>query len=78
MVEPLSPHSPQSPTSRRDWPIRVYHLGEEPSDDLSACTSPEQRIEMVWELTRRMWTLSGRPWPDYPRAAMPGRVIRPA
>jgi hypothetical protein len=33
---------------------------------------------MVAELTRRMWELTGRPMPSYPRAAMPGRVLRPA
>jgi len=78
MVAPVPPSSPQSPASRQHWPIRVCLLGEGPGDDLSACTTPEQRIAMVWELTRRMWTLTGRAWPDYARAAMPGRVIRPA
>lgn len=56
---------------------RVFRLGEEPGDDLSATTTPEQRLEMVAELSRRMWELSGRPRPAYTRAAMPGRVIRP-
>jgi len=63
--------------ARRNWQARVYRLGEEPpGDDLSAVTTPEQRIEMVWELTARMWELTGRPFPSYTRAEMPGRVIR--
>ena len=62
--------------ARRDWPVRVYRLGEEPGDDLSAVTTPERRIAMVWELTARMWALTGRPWPTHTRAEMPVRVVR--
>ncbi|MGH7579666.1 MAG: hypothetical protein ACREM9_05800 [Gemmatimonadales bacterium] len=58
-------------------PARVYRLGQEPGDDLSACSTPEQRLEMVSKLSRRMWELTGRPVPSYPRSAMPGRVYRP-
>lgn len=63
---------------RRDWPVRVFRLGEEPGDDLSAITTPEQRLAMVWELTARMWELTGRPWPSYTRATIPIRVLRRA
>ena len=66
----------EQPLERRDWPVRVYRLGEEPGDDLSAVTTPEQRLAMVWELTARMWALTGRPWPTYTRAEMPVRVVR--
>jgi hypothetical protein len=61
---------------RRSLPVRVYRLGEEPGDDLSAVSTPEQRLAMVAELSRRMWTLTGRPLPSYTRASMPGRVLR--
>ena len=71
------PEPSQEPTGRR-WTARVYRLGEEPGDNLSAHTTPEQRLAMVTELTRRMWELTGRPVPSYQRAAMPGRVVRPA
>ena len=40
--------------------------------------TPEQRLAMVTVLTRRMWELTGLPVPSYERAAMPGRVRRPA
>lgn len=64
---------------RNTWQARVYRLGEEPpSDDLSAVTTAEQRLEMVWDLTARLWELTGRSFPSYTRAAMPGRVIRPS
>src|SRR5687768_4182193 len=36
---------------RGHWPVRVFRLGEEPSEDLSSTTSPEERLAMVWTLT---------------------------
>ena len=62
-------------TGRGAWPVSVFPLGHEPGDDLSDVTTAEQRIEMVWELTARMWELTGWPVPTYTRAEMPGRVI---
>ncbi|MBI4421881.1 MAG: hypothetical protein HY560_13740 [Gemmatimonadetes bacterium] len=64
--------------AREAWPVRVYRLGEEPSDDLSGTTTPEQRLEMVAQLSQRMWELSAKPVPSYSRADMPGRVLRPS
>lgn len=55
----------------------VFPLGEEPGADLSDTTSIDMRLEMVSILTRRMWELSGKPFPTYTRREMPGRVIRP-
>ena len=74
--------SDQSPSGTRDGerrpvPVRVYRLGEEPGDDLSASTTPEERLAMVWELTMRAWALSGRPIPSYERSEMPVVVRRP-
>jgi len=31
---------------------------------------------MVWELSARMWELSGKPVPQYDRAHIPVKVIR--
>jgi hypothetical protein len=53
-------------------------LGEEPGDDLSATTTPEQRLEMVDILSERMWALAGVPRPNIRRADLPGRICRPA
>ena len=69
---------PAPEAARRPMVVRVYRLGEEPGDDLSALSTPEERLAMVTRLTRRMWELSGRPVPSYERASMPGRVLRPA
>lgn len=58
------------------WSAGVYRLGEEPSEDLSAVTTAEQRLGLVWELTARMWTLTGRPLPSYARSEIPVVVVR--
>lgn len=58
--------------------MRIYRLGEEPGDNLSDVTSPSQRVEMVWELSARMWELTGKPVPAYTREQIPIRIIRPA
>ena len=71
-------HRDDPAATRRHLPVRMYRLSEEPNDDLSAFTTPEQRLAMVAVLTGRMWGLTGRPVPSYDRAAMPGRVLRPA
>lgn len=69
---------PESAAARRAWPVRTYRMGAEPRDDLTEVTTPEERLEMVAVLTRRMWALTGRPIASYSRAEMPGRVLRPS
>ena len=63
--------------ARASWPLRGYPLGSEPSDDLAAVTTPEQRLAMMWELALQAWHLSGRELPTYARHEMPGKLIRP-
>ena len=62
--------------ARKSWPIRVYRLGEEPDDDLSATTTATERLEMMWPLAVDAWASSGQPIPDCPRKEAPVRVIR--
>jgi hypothetical protein len=62
--------------ARRGWTIRRFALGEEPGDDLSATTTPAERLAMMWPLAVEAWTLAGRSIPEYRRSEMPGRVIR--
>ena len=59
---------------RADWPIQVVRRGEERPDGLE--TTPEQRIEMMWELAVRAYGMAGIPIPDYARADTPIRVVR--
>jgi hypothetical protein len=61
---------------REGMVVRKYRLGEEPSDDLSAVTTIDERFAMVWELSERMWRWTGRPFPQYTRATMPVTVVR--
>lgn len=61
---------------RASWPVHRHALGEEPDDDLAALTTPEERLAMMWELSRSAWLLSGREIPTYDRDQAPGRVIR--
>ena len=56
---------------RSTWPVRVFALGQAPGDDLSATTTPEQRVTMMWDLALEGWRLSGRPLPTYAREATP-------
>jgi hypothetical protein len=58
-------------SERATWPVRVYRLDEVPGDDLSAQTTPAQRLAMMWPLALEAWSLSGRPLPAYARSEAP-------
>lgn len=66
-----------TPGTARGAPARVLHLGTESGDDLSAITTPDERVAMVWELTMRMWEFGGAPAPTYTRATIPVTIQRP-
>lgn len=57
-------------------PVRVFRLGEEPSDDLSSSTSAEERFEMVAMLSARMVEFSPTAPPSPTRRGFPVRVVR--
>ena len=64
--------------ARASWPGSKTTLAEaQGAEDLSATTTAEQRLAMMWELTVGAWSLTNEPMPDYSRANMPGRIIRP-
>ena len=56
---------------RRNWPCHGYPLGQEPGDDLSATTTAEDRIAMMWGLAVDAWALAGLPLPSYDRRDTP-------
>ena len=64
--------------NRARWPVRMFRLEDAPGPDLSATTTAEERLAMMWPLAREAWSLAGRAIPDYPRDRTPIRVIRPA
>jgi hypothetical protein len=61
---------------RARWPIVRHRLGDEPTDDLSAVTTPEERIAMMWTLAQTAWQVAGLPLPTYDRRNLPGRFFR--
>ena len=56
--------------------MRIYRLGAEPSDDLSATSTAEERLAMMEPLAREAFVLSGRPLPTYRRADCPVALRR--
>jgi len=67
----------QRRAERAHWPIVRLRLGDEPSDDLSAVTTPVERIAMMWPLAESAWKLAGVPLPTYDRRNLPARLFRP-
>ena len=71
----------RSPEERRaergHWPIVRRALNDDPSDDLSAETTPVERIAMMWTLAESAWKLAGLPLPTYDRRSIPARLFRP-
>ncbi len=60
----------------RDWSVRIRPLAEPEPDDLADSTTAEERLALVWTLSKRMWELTGRPFPAYERSQIPVRVFR--
>jgi len=71
----------RSPEERRaaraHWPIVRRALSDDPSDDLSAETTPAERIAMMWMLAESAWKVAARPLPTYDRRSIPARLFRP-
>ena len=63
--------------ARSRWPLRKFRLGEEPPDDLSSTTTPEERLAMMGPLATEAWRLAGREIPEYTRQKTPTRLNRP-
>jgi hypothetical protein len=55
---------------------RILRLEDDADDDLSASTTVQERVAMVAILSRRMWEISGRPWPSYARSEIPIAIVR--
>jgi hypothetical protein len=66
----------QRRAARASWPIRAVALGHEELVDGRDTTTVDERLALVWTLTRELWAFTGRPIPDYARSEMPGRVVR--
>jgi hypothetical protein len=66
----------QRRAARAHWPITRHRLTDEPSDDLSAVTTPAERVAMMWPLAETAWKLARLPWPTYDRWSFPARFFR--
>jgi hypothetical protein len=67
----------QRRAARAHWPIVRRALRDESADDLSAITTPTERIAMMWRLAESAWKLAGRTLPAYERRSIPARLFRP-
>jgi len=63
-------------TLRSTWPIRLRPLSNDVEDDLSASTTAEERLAMMWPLSRDAWLLSGQAVPTYERHQAPVRLSK--
>lgn len=63
--------------ARSGWPIRAIRLADEPLVDDRDTSSVDERLALVWTLTRQLWAFSGQSIPDYSRAETPGEISRP-
>ena len=64
--------------ARATWPARTFRLEDQPGPDLSATTTADERLAMMWTLALDVWAFAGRAIPEYPRHRTPVRVIHPA
>ena len=53
---------------------RIVPLRSDEASDARVGGTPEARLALLAELSRRMWALTRRPLPSYTRATMPVRV----
>ncbi len=62
--------------ARAGWPIRKVPLGDQELTDPRDVSTVDERIALVWKLTRSQWAFAGLPLPSYSRAEMPGKILR--
>jgi hypothetical protein len=63
--------------ARCSWPGRITDLAHAEPAVAGAAIGGRERVAMVWRITLDAWALAGLPMPQYDRADMPGRVLRP-
>lgn len=61
---------------RASWPVRQLDLGSEPNDDLSAATTAEERLAMMWPLALDAFGVGPGVGQRTPRETWPIRVRR--
>lgn len=66
----------QRRAARAAMPIRRFALGSEPGENLEASTTQNERLAMMWPLSRLAYELAGQYTEPSPRSELAGRVIR--
>ena len=61
-------------SDRSRMTARVVSLHSDEAGDARVSGTPEERLALLAELSRRMWALTQRPVPAYTRATMPVRL----
>ena len=61
--------------ARREWPVRLVSLRDQPGDDLSASTTLAERIAMMRPLAEAAWRVAGLALPRYTRRRIPVRLL---
>lgn len=61
--------------ARAQWTGRLLSLSEVDEQDMTSLTVHERLCEL-YALSQRAFALSGKPWPQYTRATMPGRLCK--
>lgn len=61
---------------RADWPVRRFGLGDEPDEDLSASSTAEERLAMMWPLALDAFSLANDAHEPSPRSHWPVKVRR--
>jgi hypothetical protein len=56
---------------RSDITLRIRRLGDPDDHPEIASLTPDQRLELVEQLTSEAWALTGRPFPIHARGAAP-------
>jgi hypothetical protein len=62
--------------ARASMPIRRFALGAEPDENLVGSTTMNERLAMVWPLSRLAYELAGQFTEPAPRSQLAGRVVR--
>jgi hypothetical protein len=55
--------------------VRIFPLGQEPGDDLSASTTATERLAMLWALSQEAWAFTGSAIPGYARHETPIKIV---
>ena len=64
-------HTSRDGSDRSGWPVVVCAMDGQPSEDLSASTTAEERLRMVEILTAEAWRLAAFAIPAYRRDKIP-------